>query len=471
MSRLDRRRLLLGAAAALAAPALPRRAWAAASAASVASILEASGLGAASGFAVADLDKGELLEGHDPGAGRPPASVAKIVTTLYALEALGAGYRFRTRVLAAGPIEGGTLRGDLVLEGGGDPALDTDRLGGLVAALRVRGVERVEGRFLVAEGALPFVPDVARDQPEDAGYNPTLSGMNLNFNRVQVSWAPEQPPGFGAPGQKLVVPVTGIVGAVGEGPIRHRFEDGREVWSLPAGRVKGRGSDWLPVRSPAPYAGEVFVGLAAQAGLALPAAEVVARADGGAALAISDGPALHRMLRDMLRYSTNITAEALGLRASQARGAAPDGVAASAAAMGGWARGRFGLPAATFVDHSGLGDGSRVAPEEMVAVLRQADGLAGLLRARPVKGEDGAPADLGVEVVAKTGTLFFVCGLAGYMTGDRRLAFAIFAADPERRAAVRPEERAQPAGSKAWTARARAQEQALLRRWAALYAA
>ena len=57
------------------------------------------------------------------------------------------------------------------------------------------------------------------------------------------------------------------------------------------------------------------------------------------------------------------------------------------------------------------------------------------------------------------------------MTGSRRLAFAIFAADPERRAAIRPEERARPPGSKAWAARARAQEQALLRRWAALYAA
>ena len=470
MSRIDRRSLLLGAAAALAAPALPRRTWAAASAASIASILDASGLGAVSGFAVADLDAGELIEGHDADVGRPPASVAKVVTTLYALDALGPGYRFRTRLLAAGPIEGGTLRGDLVLEGGGDPVLDTDRLGQLVAALKARGIERVEGRLLVADGALPFVPDVARDQPEDAGYNPTLSGMNLNFNRVQMSWAPEQDPVFGAPGAKLVVPVAGIGGAVGKGPIRHRFEDGREVWSLPAGRVNGRGSDWLPVRAPAPYAGEVFVGLAAQAGLTLPAAEVVPRAD-GAALAISDSPALEPLLRDMLRYSTNITAEAIGLRASQARGKAPDGVAASAAAMGGWARQRFGLPAASFVDHSGLGDGSRVAPEEMVAVLRGADGLAALLRPRPVKGADGAPVDLEVEVVAKTGTLFFACALAGYMTGSRRLAFAIFAADHERRAAIRPEERAQPAGSKAWAGRARAQEQALLRRWAALYAA
>jgi D-alanyl-D-alanine carboxypeptidase/D-alanyl-D-alanine-endopeptidase (penicillin-binding protein 4) len=469
VSGVGRRELILGAAAALAAPALPRRAWAAASAASVESILAESGLAAVSGFAVADLDGDGLLEGHDPDGGRPPASVAKIVTALYARAALGPAYRFRTRVLAGGPVEGGVLRGDLVLEGGGDPVLDTDGLAALVASLRSGGIDRVEGRFLVADGALPFVADVARGQPEDAGYNPTISGMILNFNRVEVRWAPGQAPSFGAPGEKLLVPVSRIAGTVADGPIRHRFEAGREVWSLPAARMQGSGSDWLPVRAPAPYAGEVFAALAARAGLALPPAEVVARA-GGSELAFGDSPALERMLRDMLRYSTNLTAESVGLRASQARGAAPGGVAASAAAMGAWARGRYGLPAATFVDHSGLGDGSRVAPAEMVTVLRRADGLAAMLRARPVLGADRRPVDLGVEVVAKTGTLFFACGLAGYMTGGRRLAFAIFSADAELRARIRPEERAEPPGAKSWAARARAQQQALLRRWAAVYA-
>jgi D-alanyl-D-alanine carboxypeptidase/D-alanyl-D-alanine-endopeptidase (penicillin-binding protein 4) len=469
VSGVGRRGLLLGAAAALAAPALPRLAWAAASAASVESILADSGLGAVSGFAVADLDGDGLLEGHDADGGRPPASVAKIVTALYAREALGPQYRFRTRVLATGPVEGGVLRGDLVLEGGGDPVLDTDGLAGLVAAIRTGGIDRVEGRFLVADGTLPFVADVARDQPEDAGYNPTISGMNLNFNRVELRWAPGEAPSFGAPGRKVLVPVEGIAGAVADGPIRHRFEAGRELWSLPAARVQGSGSDWLPVRAPAAYSGEVFAGLAARAGLTLPPAAVVARA-GGTVRAIGGSPALDRVLRDMLRYSTNLTAEAVGLRASQARGAAPDGVAGSAAAMSGWARERYGLAGAAFVDHSGLGDGSKVAPGEMVAVLRRADGLAGMLRPRPVLGADRKPADLGIEVVAKTGTLFFACGLAGYLTGSRRLAFAVFAADPELRARIRPEERARPAGSKAWAARARAQEQALLRRWAAVYA-
>ena len=45
---------------------------------------------------------------------------------------------------------------------------------------------------------------------------------------------------------------------VAAGPPRHRFEAGREVWSLPRDGLGRRGSVWLPVRAPAAYAGEVF---------------------------------------------------------------------------------------------------------------------------------------------------------------------------------------------------------------------
>ena len=67
----------------------------------------------------------------------------------------------------------------------------------------------------------------------------------------------------------------------------------------------------------------------------------------------------------------------------------------------------------------------------------------------------------------------FVSGLAGYLSGPRRrLAFAILAADPDRRArgSARRSGTIRRAAT-AWVARARAQEQALLRRWAAVYAA
>ena len=71
------------------------------------------------------------------------------------------------------------------------------------------------------------------------------------------------------------------------------------------------------------------------------------------------------MLREMLLYSTNLTAEIVGLRASQARGLAPEGLRPSAAAMTGWARARFGLEGARFVNHSGLSAATEISPAEL----------------------------------------------------------------------------------------------------------
>lgn len=472
MTGTGRRAVLAGAAAWLAAPALR----AATPAEPLDAILAASGLGPLTGFALADLRTGALVEAHRAEARLPPASVAKIVMSLYALEALGPGWRFGTRVLGTGPVEAGVLRGDLVLAGGGDPLLDTDALGDLVAALKRGGLRRVEGRLRVAVGALPAAREIDRDQPEEAAYNPAVSGLNLNFNRVFLAWK-EAGGGpalaFSAPGERFQVPLASITAELSPGGLpRHRLEGGREVWRLARESLRGRGSLWLPVRVPGIYAGEVLGRLAAGAGLGdLPPAEVVAAA-AGAVMAERASPSLAEMLRDMLRFSTNLTAETIGLSASRARGGRPEGIGGSAAAMTRWARGRFGLSGARFVNHSGLSVRSEVSAAELLRVLASARGagLPELLPERPILDAARKPVEIGgVRVHSKTGTMDFVSALAGYLDGARPLAFAILAADPGRRARIRPEDRDRPPGGADWTRRARAQEQALLRRWATLH--
>ena len=149
------------------------------------------------------------------------------------------------------------LRGDLVLAGGGDPLLDTDALGGLVrGAARRAGSARVEGRFLVADGALPGGRrGRRRSSRRTPAYNPTISGMNLNFNRVllELGAGRRRPESVRRARARFEVPVGGHRRPSRDGGRpRHRFEDGREVWTLPAapGRRAGAAS-WLPVRAPA----------------------------------------------------------------------------------------------------------------------------------------------------------------------------------------------------------------------------
>ena len=73
-----------------------------------------------------------------------------------------------------------------------------------------------------------------------------------------------------------------------------------------------------------------------------------------------------------------------------------------------------------------------------------------------------------VSVLAKTGTLNFVSGLAGFIRppAGRELAFAIFSADPARRAALPMEDRESPPGGEAWLKRARRLQGQLISRWA-----
>ncbi|MEY8843038.1 D-alanyl-D-alanine carboxypeptidase, partial [Cribrihabitans sp. XS_ASV171] len=66
-------------------------------------IIRAAGLPGDVAFAVADAETGLGLEAVGGDAALPPASVAKALTALYALDVLGAEHRFATRVLAAGP--------------------------------------------------------------------------------------------------------------------------------------------------------------------------------------------------------------------------------------------------------------------------------------------------------------------------------------------------------------------------------
>jgi serine-type D-Ala-D-Ala carboxypeptidase/endopeptidase (penicillin-binding protein 4) len=76
-----------------------------------------------------------------------------------------------------------------------------------------------------------------------------------------------------------------------------------------------------------------------------------------------------------------------------------------------------------------------------------------------------------VKVMAKSGTMNFVSGLAGHIQppNGRELVFAFFAADAPRRDRIPKGEREDPPGVKDWTRRARRLQGQLIRRWADAY--
>ncbi|WP_240705235.1 D-alanyl-D-alanine carboxypeptidase/D-alanyl-D-alanine-endopeptidase [Pacificoceanicola onchidii] len=441
-------------------------------------------LGGDVAFCVADARTGNILEEYKAGLKQPPASVAKALTAAYALDVLGANHQFETRVVVTGGVKNGVVQGDLILAGGGDPTLDTDALAALAAKVKAAGITSVKGGFKVWGGALPSVRTIDTGQPDHVGYSPAVSGLNLNFNRVHFEWRRS--------GGQYTVTMEGrsekhrpavkfarmAVEARSLPVYIYKDRGGRDEWSVARGALGNGGARWLPVRKPEIYAGDVFQTFARSQGITLGAPSSVGKLPSGETVARHQSAPLQDILRNMLKWSTNLTAECVGMAATAKRsGSRPAGLKASAKAMNGWARDKFGLTSMSFVDHSGLGEASRISATDMMRALRalrQESGLKTLLKRFHFRDEQRRILkNHPVEVHAKTGTLNFVSGLGGFvdLPDGTELVFAIFAANMKQRAGLGKDDRERPPGGASWNRRAKTLQQALIERWSVLYAA
>jgi len=103
-------------------------------------------------------DQGVWIQSHDGtlAAGRlatrplPSASLTKSVTTLVALQTWGSNHRFITNISTTGKLVGDTLKGDLIVEGGGDPFFVWEEAIALGNKLNQLGIKRIQGNLLIS---------------------------------------------------------------------------------------------------------------------------------------------------------------------------------------------------------------------------------------------------------------------------------------------------------------------------------
>jgi len=445
-------------------------------------LIERADLGGTVAFAVADADSGEILESHNVNVMLPPASTTKAITTLYALDTLGADHRFRTEISVTGPLVNGRLEGDLYLVGGGDPTLDTDALATLASRLKEAGLREISGRAYVFAALLPYQRGIDPDQPDHLGYNPSLSGLNLNYNRVFFEWTRQGSEYLTTMDARAAkhrprVSMARMEVVDRKAPVfTYQSTMAGDRWTVAKRALGKKGGRWLPVRRPDLYAGEVFRTMAGAYGIQLPEFQPISRLPEGRVLAHWDSEELAPILKAMMKYSNNLIAELTGLGASKARGKSPKRLAASGAHMSDWAFGR-GMERSLFVDHSGLGDQSRVSAGEMLHMVLQTgwdSPLRSLMKEVPLYDKDGKPLKQNeIKIWAKTGTLNFVSALTGYVetAGGRRLAFSFLSADIDRREALSRAERERPKGARSWNRRSKHLQQQLVERWSAAFGA
>jgi D-alanyl-D-alanine carboxypeptidase/D-alanyl-D-alanine-endopeptidase (penicillin-binding protein 4) len=107
---------------------------------------------------VLDAQTGEQVFAVNPNMGLAPASTLKTVTSITAFNLLGPDFQYQTHVGYSGSIDAsGTLNGDVVIKGGGDPTLGSWRwihtkeafiLNSMVTALQRAGIHKINGAIV-----------------------------------------------------------------------------------------------------------------------------------------------------------------------------------------------------------------------------------------------------------------------------------------------------------------------------------
>jgi len=169
------------------------------------------------GVKVVSLDSGKTLFEHNPGKLFTPASNSKLYTVALALDRLGADYQIKTSLYArARPDRKGTLEGDLIVYGRGDPTLNA-RLGGgsiygaldpLVNALTNAGVKRIAGDIVGDESYFRGPPFGSGWMWDDLTYyyGAEISALTINDNTLELVVKPGER--AGVPCQLSLQPAT-----------------------------------------------------------------------------------------------------------------------------------------------------------------------------------------------------------------------------------------------------------------------
>jgi serine-type D-Ala-D-Ala carboxypeptidase/endopeptidase (penicillin-binding protein 4) len=407
------------------------------------------------GIVVESLDRGDRLFDLHARNLFVPASVAKLVSLATAVDAVGWEYRFETTIQATGPLVDGTLRGDLLIVGSGDPAIGGrggDDLAGWVAALQALGIRRIDGRIIGDDDAFEDPRPGLAWAWDDLGYTfgSLYGALNLAENRMTLTIAPAD--AEGGPTSVRVNPQAAyrplanrtITGARGSAQLLWPEQRPGDAFLTLAGSI--------PVDAPAAtlnvsvgnptfwfasvLRNQLLVAGIEVTGEAFDLDDVMPPPDRSASRIIHTyrSHPLSEIAQPMLKESINVYGEA-ALRLN-----APSAPRTNDAALEGM-RHRletWGVPreAWQLIDGSGLSRRDTVAPETIVAVLRRMydrSETSPWMTALPVAGRDGTldgrmkgtPADGNVR--AKTGTMSNVRSLAGYLrTRDGEpLAFAI----------------------------------------------
>lgn len=151
------------------------------------------------GISVRDIKSNEVICQIEKDKMLVPASSLKLITTLAGREILGPNYRFETKITYDGIIDThGILKGNIYIEGSGDPTLGSDRIAGnlnadalfnkIISDIKAHGINCIEGDVIADESIFNSFPISPSWQWNDLGnyYAAGAWGLNVHENEYSI---------------------------------------------------------------------------------------------------------------------------------------------------------------------------------------------------------------------------------------------------------------------------------------------
>ncbi len=391
---------------------------------------------------VVDASTGVPIFALRPDAAMNPASNVKMIATATALAVLGANHRFATQLL--GPVAGvdpHRIAGDIYLLGSYDPTFDTDGLHALATTLHAQGVTHIDGNIVFGQadrdgpyGArlpLDVVATTRGKAPEVLlwpGDQQTVvinRAKTVRKGKTRIAIAQRQ-----LPSKDYQLTITGTI-AVG-----NRITKTVAVQQRP--RFAGQWLRWELSQLGIEVTGNIAIEplhdylqrLASQGQFAV-------------ALATRTSATVGELVTKINKRSINWLADRLVAVAAGFEHNITPTLARGVAEMREWLQTRAAIdPTSLTIDTgSGLSYRTKISPQQLIAVIRNAGGFtfdapayaATWTQSLSIGGKDGTLAhrflapQFADRIHAKTGTLSNVVALSGLLLTNpaRPLAFAL----------------------------------------------
>lgn len=398
-----------------------------------------------------------------------PASVMKLVTTFAALDLLGPAYTWATPVYLDGAVRNGTLYGNLVIQGQGDPKLVLERLWLLLRRVQGLGIQAIAGDIVLDHSAfdIPATDPASFDGEPLKPYNAAPDALLINFKSVVMTFTPE--PGGRVARVQYDPPLAGVQtaptvplqgGECGDyrGALKADFSDANRIRFNGAYPSSCGEKTWgLAYADPASYAPRAVQGLWQEMGGKLQGSVRWGSAprSGSAAKPVFElrSPPLAEVVRDINKFSNNVMAQQVYLTLGRAlpapngdtTAAAPGTFAAAQSVVARWWKERVGGIDAPLLDNgSGLSRNERISAQALGRLLQVAYAsplMPELMASLPITGVDGTLRRVKSEAAGaahlKTGSLADVVAVAGFVHGaqGRRWVLVALVNHPNARAA------------------------------------